>query len=120
MQVSKDKLNQRIKAQIFDILGQTIADLKTKESAKIFLRDFFTETEQTVIAKRLAVAMFLEKGRSYDQIKNTLKVSSATIASVDKMMSRQSEGFVLALRRIEAEEWATKIANKIVNWLKKF
>jgi len=119
MQISKAKLNKQIEKQVYEIFYQTIADLRRKEDAEIFIRDFFTKTEKSVMTKRLAVAMYLEKGRSYDQIKNALKVSSATIASVDKMMSKRSEGFVLALKRIEAEEWAGKLSKKISNWLKK-
>jgi TrpR-related protein YerC/YecD len=119
MQISKTKLNQEIKKQIDKIFCQTIADLKRKEDVEIFIRDFFTKTEKSVMTKRLAVAMFLEKGRSYEQIKKSLKVSSATIASVDKMMNKNSEGFVLALRRIEAEEWAGKLAKRITAFFKK-
>lgn len=117
MQVSKTKLNREIEKQIYEIFFQTLADLKRKEDVKIFCRDFFTKTELSVLAKRLAVAMYLEKGRYYDQIKDALKVSSATIASVDKMMNKNSEGFVLALKRIEAEEWAAGISRAINKFL---
>ncbi|PIS09290.1 hypothetical protein COT75_02175 [Candidatus Beckwithbacteria bacterium CG10_big_fil_rev_8_21_14_0_10_34_10] len=118
MQVSKNKLNKQVEKQIYEIFFQTLADLKRKEDVKIFIRDFFTPTEQSVLVKRLAVAMYLEKGRSYEQIKEALKVSSATIANVDKMMNKSSEGFILALRRIEAEEWAGKLAKKVTNFFK--
>lgn len=120
MQISKNRLNKQIEEQIYEIFYQLIADLKRKEDAKIFIRDFLTKTERSVMVKRLAVAMYLENGRSYEQIKNALKVSSATIASVDKMMNKNSEGFILALRRIEAEEWASKLAKKIAGFFKKF
>jgi len=119
MQISKTKLNQQVEKQINEIFYQTLADLKRPEDIKIFTRDFFTKTERSVMTKRLAVAMYLEKNRSYEQIKNALKVSSATIANVDKMMNRGNEGFILALRRIQAEEWADKLAKKITNWIKK-
>lgn len=120
MQVSKNKLNRQLEKQIFEIFYQTLADLKRKEDVKIFIRDFLTKTEQSVLAKRLAVAMYLEKNRSYDQIKQALKVSSATIATVDRMMQQHSEGFVVALKRIEAEEWADKVAKQISSFFKKF
>jgi len=119
MQISKNKLNIQVQKQIREIFCQTIADLKRPEDAKIFIRDFFTKTEQSVITKRLAIAMYLEKSRSYEQIKEALKVSSATIASVDKMMNKKSEGFVLALRGIEAEEWASRLVKKITGFLQK-
>ena len=119
MQISKKRLNKQVEKQISKIFYQTIADLKRPKDVKIFIRDFFTKTEHSMMTKRLAVAMYLEKNRSYEQIKTALKVSSATIASVDKMMNKNSEGFVLALRRIEAEEWASKLTKKFTDWLKK-
>lgn len=120
MQTSSKKLNPQVQKQIDRVFYQTLADLKRIEDMKIFVRDFLTQTEQSVLTKRLAVAMYLEKGRSYDQIKQALKVSSATIAHVDKMMNHKSEGFVLALRRIQADEWAGKISKKVISFLNKF
>jgi len=118
MQISKDKLGKQVKKQVEEIFYQTLADLRRKEDAQIFVRDFLTKTEQIVLTKRLAIAMYLEKGRSYEEIKNALKVSSATIASVDKMMQQKSEGFILALKRIEAEEWAAQLVKKISRFFK--
>lgn len=118
MQVSKDKVNKKVKQDINEQFWQTIADLKTKKNAEVFLTDFLTKTEHTVLTKRLAIAVYLERGSSYEEIKEDLKVSSATIASLDKMMHQHSSGFTLALKRIEAEAWATKLAKKITKFLK--
>ena len=120
MQISKTKLNKQVQKQIEAIFCQTLSDLQRPEDVKIFVRDFFTPSEQSMITKRLAIAMYLEKGRSYEQIKQALKVSSATIASTDKMMNRNSEGFVLALKRIDADEWASGLTEKVSNFFKKF
>lgn len=116
MQLSKDKLNPKVEKQIKNLLVQVIADLKSSENASIFLRDFLTPTEGIVFAKRLAIALYLEKGKSYEEIRRCLKVSSATIASVQNMLESQSEGFMLALQRIRADEWADEWAEKISNF----
>ena len=71
------------------------------------------------MAKRLAIAYHLEKNKSYDEIKNNLKVSSATIANIDKMMIKGKKGFALALGKIEADRWASELAKKINKKLKK-
>ena len=119
MQLSKSKLNTTVKKQMFEIFYQTIADLKGPEEAKIFINDFLTKIESTALAKRLMIALYLEQGKSYDFIKRNLKVSSATIANVDKMMTKNSRGFALALRKIEAEQWASQTAKKIAKFFKK-
>ena len=104
-------LNPSLKNQIIKTLAQTIADFRKLDESDTFLRDFFTDSEIETYAKRLATAYWLKKGRSYSNIKNNLKVSSATIADVSANMD--SEGLYSALKKIEAEEWANK-------WYEKF
>ncbi len=117
MQVSNRKLNDALEKQIFSIFYQTLADLKTPEEVDSVISDLLTETEQTALAKRLAIAMFLDKGRSYENIRDTLKVSSATIASVAEQMG--NPGMQMALKKIKAEEWADEWAGKISGIFKK-
>jgi len=111
MQVSKQKLNQTIAKQIYSIFYQLLVDLKNPTEAQTLMQDLLSVTEHEVIAKRVAIAIFLDKGRSYENIKNTLKVSSATIASVQERMG--NPGMQLALQKIKAEEWADAWAGKI-------
>ncbi len=111
MQVSKQKLNKNVEKQIFTILNQLVADIKSPDEAEKFFKDILSVTEYEVIAKRVAIAIFLDKGRSYENIKNTLKVSSATIASVQESMGRP--GLQMSLQKIKAEEWADQWAGKI-------
>lgn len=117
MRISEKKVNTILKNQITKTFSQTIADLKDSKEVNIFLSSFFTESELETYAKRLAVAYWLKKGRSYSNIKENLKVSSATIATVQDMMTKP--GFVLALRKMEAEEWANQWAEKIQKVLPK-
>lgn len=116
MRVSGKKLNPSLKNQITKTLAQTLADLKDLKEAHTFLKDFLNDTELETVAKRLAVAYWLKKGRSYANIKENLKVSSATISSVQSMMTR--EGFQLGLKKIEAEEWANQWSKKIRKFIK--
>lgn len=117
MRVSRTEINKNLRKEIIEIFCQLIADLKNPEEVRTFLDDLLSKTELEVIAKRVTIAHYLEKGRSYQNIKNNLKASSATIASVDKM--RASKGFQLALRKIEAERWASEWAGKIEQLFKK-
>lgn len=119
MQLSKSKLNPKVEKQIKTILAQVVADLKAQDEASIFLRDFLTPAEYLTLAKRLAIVLYLEKGRSYEEINKALKVSSATIASVQAMLEQQSEGFILAVKHLKAEEWAEIWSTKITKFFQK-
>lgn len=111
MQISKQKVNTTLEKQISKMLFQLVADIRTPEEAGRVMEDLFSETELVTITKRLAVGYWLKKKRSYENIKQNLKVSSATIASVQQ--SLKQNGWKTALQRIEAEEWATKWEQKI-------
>jgi uncharacterized protein YerC len=117
MRVSEKVLNPSLKKEIESVFAQTITDLKDLGETKIFLRDFFNSSEIEVFTKRLAIIYFLKKGRSYSNIKDNLKVSSATVASVQTTMDKP--GIKLALKKIEAEEWANVWAEKIKKFVKK-
>ena len=104
-------MNRTIEKQVYAIFYQMIADLKTPAEVKAVFTDLFSTTERQVIAKRVAIALFLDKGRSYENIKQTLKVSSATIASVQDTLA--NPGMQITINKIKAEEWAGAWAGKI-------
>lgn len=116
MRTSSFKLNPVLQSQLTKSLFQVVADLKDESEVEAFLTDFFNQSEFETFVKRLAVAYWLKKGRSYSNIKNNLKVSSATIASVHESLKRP--GIVLALKKLEAEEWANVWSEKIKNFTK--
>lgn len=112
MQTSKKDLSPKVKNRIEAVLFQTITDLKNSDEVRQFLSDLLSEVELEVIAKRLAIVYRLEKGESYDQIKNELQTSSTTVAAMADQL-KKSPGLRLALRKIRADEWAEKWSAKI-------
>lgn len=113
MQISKQKINSEVNAEVREMLAQVIADIKGKDKAVIFLENFLTQTEYVALSKRLAIAFYLDKGLSYEKIKKMLKVSSATVATVAEEIKKKPEGYNLALSFIKAEEFASRWSEKI-------
>ena len=98
------KVNSTIENQTYKILFQVMANTKNEVDMELFLRSLLSEAEIAALSKRLAIAVFLDKGQSYERIKDILKVSSATIAGVSENMNQK--GLQLALSQVKAEEWA--------------
>ena len=94
------------------MLYQVITDIQNPNEAQVLLESFLSKNELEVIARRLGIAYFLDKGKSYTNIKDNLAVSSTTIAAVAKDM-KTKKGFKVALGKIRAEEWANKWSKKI-------
>lgn len=118
MQVSKKGVSKKISERIFGALYQVMADTRKSEDVKMLFEDILSDTERTVLAKRLGIVMYLKQGMSYDHIRSELKVSSATIASVQKWMEQGGKGLDMALRRIEADDWAEDLSKKVAKSLK--
>lgn len=116
MRTSEEKINSTLNKQITKTLANALSDFKNPEEILIFLKDFFSTKELETYSKRLAVAYWLKKKRNYKNIKTNLKVSSATIATIHEQM--KTDGYKLALKTIEAEEWANQWAEKIKKFVK--
>jgi len=97
-------MNTKIEAQVYKILYQVLGDAKSEVDVEITLKALMTENELSAVAKRLAIAVFLDKRQSYEHIRDVLKVSTATIASVAEGMNQK--GIQTAISKIKAEEWA--------------
>ncbi len=87
------------------MLFQLVADLKTPQEVEEVFGDVFSQTELITLAKRLAVAYWLAKKRSYGNIKQNLKVSSASVADIQQRL--KNSGWKLAITKVTADEWAT-------------
>ncbi|MBP9670067.1 hypothetical protein KBD75_01550 [Candidatus Woesebacteria bacterium] len=97
-------MNKKIEGQVYKILYQVLADAKSEVDIELTLKSLMSDSELSALAKRLAIAVFLDKRQSYEHIKDVLKVSTATIASVAENMNKK--GIQVALARVKAEEWA--------------
>jgi uncharacterized protein YerC len=88
-------------------------DLKDKKEIEKFLTDFFDDAELEKYIKRLAIAYWLKKGRDNENIKRNLKATPKEISEAQKSLKK--DGIKLALKKIEAEEWANQWSEKIKN-----
>jgi len=94
-----------------------VDDLKDPKEIEIFLKDFFDEAELEKYIKRMAIAYWLKKGRDEENIKRNLLATSKEIAEAEKSLKK--EGIKLALKKIEAEEWANVWSDRIKKFAKK-
>lgn len=118
MQLSKQGINRSVEKKIFGSLYQALADITNPQNMELFFHDILTPMERAVVARRLAIAWYLKQNKSYGVIKTDLKVSSATIATVQEQMAKGNAGLNLALKTIEADEWAGELTEKILATVK--
>jgi uncharacterized protein YerC len=71
--VSQIPLSPKIQEKVLSNFWQVIVDLKKKSEVEDFMNDLLTSTEKTMLSKRLAIALMLEKGADYEVVCKTLK-----------------------------------------------
>ncbi|MEO8581213.1 MAG: Trp family transcriptional regulator [Patescibacteria group bacterium] len=113
---SPSVLSQNSADEIVQTFFQVITDLRSVQESQTFLLDFLSDSERLTFAKRLAIALELQSGKSYDAIRKEFGVSSATISSVAEMM--KSEGLKLALKKISTEKWADQTSKNFFKLFK--
>ena len=100
-----------LQKEIANTFFQTLEDIKTKKDFEIFFKDFFDENELEMYTKRLAIAYWLKKKRSLENIIQNLHASLMDVKKTEKIMD--SSGIKLALKKMEAEEWANVWSEKL-------
>lgn len=103
-QISKYPISEVVYERILDIFFKALIDIQTKGEARQFLGDFLTPTERIMLAKRLAIAFLLEKEYDYEIIRKTLRVSTPTIAAVNRIRKYGGRGFQRIIRKLLVEE----------------
>lgn len=93
-----------------------LVDLTKPGEVEAFLTDFFDEKELEKYIKRISIAYWLKKNRDKSNIRENLKASPSEVREAERLMKK--EGVKLALKKIEAEEWANKWAEKIKKFAK--
>jgi uncharacterized protein YerC len=88
-----------------------IDDLGNPKEIEEFLTDFFDGAELEKYIKRLAIAYWLKKGRDEENIKRNLLATPKEITEAEKSLKKG--GISLALKKIEAEEWANVWSERI-------
>ncbi len=109
-------LNSSLKRQLLRTFIQMIDDLKDKKEIEKFLTDFFDEVEFEKYIKRLAIAYWLKKGRDIENIKTNLLATPKEISQAKELLKK--DGIKLAIKKIEADEWANQWVEKIKTFRK--
>lgn len=104
-------MNPSLKRGLLATFVQMMEDLKDKKEIEKFLNDFFSDEELEKYIKRISITYWLKKGRDEENIKRNLLASEKEIKLAREMLKK--EGIKLAIKKIEAEEWANVWVEKI-------
>ena len=94
----------KIKSEEVDELCDAILTLKDREDCYRFFTDICTINEIRAISQRLQVAKLLSEKKTYSEIEEITKASTATISRINKCLVYGADGYRLVLDRLAEEE----------------
>lgn len=117
--VSKRILNKTVEDQIFETLWESLSQIHDKDDIQLFLNDLLFPVERIMVAKRLAIAILLLKGKSYETIIDFLKVSNETISKISLIL-KSNNGYRVALNKLIKSDAGRQFWQDIENILYRF
>lgn len=87
-QISKRNIDQEKLTRIYDLFFDLLLSISDKEEADEVLNELLTSTEKIMITKRVACFYLLLKKVSFQQISDTLKLSTSTITYFKLFLDR--------------------------------
>lgn len=91
----------KFKRADIDELFEAILLLEDQEDCYRFFEDICTINELHAIAQRLQVAKLLSEKKTYSEIEEQTKASTATISRINKCLIYGSEGYQRILERMQ-------------------
>ena len=88
-QVGKPFWKPKVKERIMQVFCDYLVSIRNREEAEEFVNILLTSTEAVNLPKRLGIAILLDSGSDWRDIKDQLHISSATVARIaEKIISK--------------------------------
>jgi uncharacterized protein YerC len=111
--ISRRKIDSFIEERMYELFWEYISTLRTKVLVREFLGNLLTRTETVTLAKRLSVAVLLQKGYTFDKIDDLLKVSKGTITTIARQLNSGASGYQKAISSIQAKSKRDALVNTL-------
>lgn len=84
--------SKKVTEQMINELYSLIADIKTADECRLLFEDLCTSKEIEQMAQRIGAAKLLIDGKTYQQVTESVDISSATLSRVSRCV-KYSEGY---------------------------
>lgn len=91
------KIPKKERAKLEEELFTALSNLGLKKKGEVFMRGLLTESEITMIARRVVIAKMLLAGKAPAQICTKLNVGENTVRAVERWMGERSGDYESAL-----------------------
>lgn len=103
-QVSRRLISPVVQKKIQALFLDCVTRCQNQDIAAAFIDALLTNTEKIMIAKRLAIALMILKGRTAEEIQDILKVSGQTVWTVRGWLAAKGSGYLALLEDIVKQD----------------
>ena len=97
-------MSKFLNKQTSDALYRAVVSIQTIEECRSFLDDLCTISELKALAQRMDVALLLDKGLIYSEVRERTGASSATISRVNRCLQYGAGGYQAIVPRLREQE----------------
>lgn len=94
-------IDSKIQSDDMDLFCKAILELKNIEECYKFFEDIATINEIKALAQRMHVAKLLSEKKTYTEISDITRASTATISRVNRCLNYGSDGYNIVLERLK-------------------
>lgn len=98
-----DRVQSKLKSKDLDFLFEAILKLESIGECYDFFEDICTVSELKLLSQRLHVAKMLKEKKTYTEIAEETKASTATISRVNRCLNYGSDGYNNILDKLDFE-----------------
>lgn len=103
-QVSRNELDPKTEKELSDSLTFIFSSIDQKQPMEDFLSALLTPTEKVMLAKRLAVVIYINEGLNDTEITDALHLTRMTVAKLRYYYEARGQGFKHALTALEKKK----------------
>ena len=111
--LSENELDAKTKRKIIDTFEFVTSHLN-KEETNVFFYSLLSETERVMIAKRLAIAIFVKEGVEQEEIASSFNVTRETVNRIHLSTILKPKGYDLAISKLNNDKAAKAFKDSLL------
>lgn len=118
-QISRNKISTKLEQEINEEFREILRIIGNESEMDLFITSFLTKTEKLMLSKRFAVARLLLRGWGWREVSEFLKVSKSTVNRMQRELDNKSEGYLIAINKLNKHEKVVQFWKRIDSELEK-
>jgi len=115
--VSRNKLDKTTEAKLIHTLQVILSGISKEVEMDQFLVSLLSDTEQLMLAKRVAIILLLQQGNEADSVAKAIHVTRETVERLKIHFELNGNGYAVAFRVLESKKLGEDVKQMLTDLL---